>query len=210
MSLVNFAEEYSQLSSTEQQLFADSVRRLLSDGLIWREDEQDRRIFAWLVRRIDLVRDYLAVAGWELHYAENLHIFHVFHRDGSHRRRFNRETTLWLLLLRLIYAEQYESLNPSLTRYPTTTVSDVYSRYGEFFSGQTIRKKGAFDEALRLFNGLKLVRAPNSKALRANDPDAVIELLPALEVIVPASGIAALAERLAEYQRPNSADEEQE
>ncbi|KPL91340.1 DUF4194 domain-containing protein [Herpetosiphon geysericola] len=209
MSLVNFAEEYSQLSSSEQQLFADSVRRLLSDGLIWREDEQDRRIFAWLVRRIDLVRDYLAVAGWELHYAENLHIFHVFHRDGSHRRRFDKEETLWLLLLRLIYAEQYESLNPSLTRYPTTTVSDLYTRYSEFFPNRAIRKKGVFDSALRLFNELKLIRAPQSTVLRANDPETVIELLPALEVIVPASGIAALAERLAEYQRPSSSDEEQ-
>src|SRR5262245_57198613 len=108
MSLEAFAQEYSQLASSEQTQFADGVRRLLADGFIWREEESDRRMYTFLLRRRTLVAEYLAVAGWELRHDERLQIFHVVHREGAHRRRLNRDSTIWLLLLRLIYAEKRE------------------------------------------------------------------------------------------------------
>lgn len=48
MSLTQAADEYSQLSSSEQAQFAQATRRLLADGLIWREDEHDRPIYSFL------------------------------------------------------------------------------------------------------------------------------------------------------------------
>jgi hypothetical protein len=43
-------------------------------------------------------------------------------------------------------------------------------------------------------------------SLSADDPDKLVELLPALEVIVPAHDIAALADRLREYQSISTDD----
>ncbi len=54
MSLATFANEYSQLGATEQGQFAEAVRRLLADGLVWREEEADRRVYAFLLRRREL------------------------------------------------------------------------------------------------------------------------------------------------------------
>ena len=85
MSLSQFAQEYSQFSSSEQAQFAQSVRRLLADGLIWREDEDDRQIYGFLLRRRELVADYLAVAGWELRHEERVGAF----MELLDRRRFN-------------------------------------------------------------------------------------------------------------------------
>jgi hypothetical protein len=201
MSLVTFAETYSELSSGEQQQFSDAVRRLLSDGLIWREDEHDRPIYNFLVRRRELVTDYLAVAGWELRYDERLAVFQVVHRTGAHRRRFNRDTTIWLLLLRLIYAEKREHIEVSLTRYPTISIEELYQRYTEFLPGQAVKKKTSLDAALRTLQSLKLIRAGGGGTLRAGDSDRLIELLPTLEVVVPGSAISEIAERLAEYDR---------
>lgn len=201
MKLTDFAETYSQFSSSEQQQFSDAVRRLLSDGLIWREDEHDRRIYNFLVRRRELVAAYLAVAGWELRYDERIAVFQVVHRDGAHRLRLNRDTTIWLLLLRLIYAEQRERVAVSLTRYPTISVADLYQRYTEFLPGQAVKKKTSLDAALRTLQPLKLIRAGGGGTLRASDGDKLIELLPTLEVIVPGSAISEIAERLQEYDR---------
>src|SRR4051812_31077864 len=86
MRLTQFAEEYSELPPSEQSQFAETVRRLLSDGLVWREDEGDERTYSFLLRRSALVGDYLSVAGWELRHEERLRIFQIVHRDGSHRR----------------------------------------------------------------------------------------------------------------------------
>src|SRR5512145_539962 len=104
MILARFAQEYDQLPPGEQTLFADAVRRLLSDGLIWRDDDGDRRIYNFLARRGDLVAEYLSVAGWDLKHHDRASIYHVAHREGAHRRHFNRKTTIWLLILRLLYA----------------------------------------------------------------------------------------------------------
>ena len=201
MSLADFATEYAQLSAGEQALFADTTRRLLAEGLIWRGDEGDTRTYSFLQRRRDLVAEYLHVAGWELRHDERAHVFQVVHRDGAHRRRLTRDTTVWLLLLRLMYAEKRERVELSLTRYPTVTVGEVAQRYVEFFSGQAVRKKTSLDEALRTLQTLKLVRAGGGGVLRAANNEQVIELLPPLEVVVPATAIAELAERLGEYRR---------
>ncbi len=201
MSLTNFAEAYSELPAGEQQHFSDAVRHLLSDGLIWREDEQDRRIFNFLVRRREMVAAYLAVAGWELRYDERIAVFQVVHREGAHRRRFNRDTTIWLLLLRLIYAEKRERVEVSLTRYPTISVEELYQRYTEFLPGQAVKKKTSLDAALRTLQALKLIRAGGGGTLRASDGEKLIELLPTLEVVVPGGAIGELAERLQEYDR---------
>jgi hypothetical protein len=201
MPLAEFATEYAQLSAGEQALFAEATRRLLAEGLIWRGDEGDTRIYAFLLRRRELVAEYLQVGGWELRHDERAQVFQVAHRDGAHRRRLSRDTTVWLLLLRLMYAEKRERVELSLTRYPTVTVGEVAQRYAEFFPGQAVRKKTSLDEALRTLQSLKIVRAGGGGVLRAANNDQLIELLPTLEVVVPAAAIAELAARLGEYQR---------
>lgn len=207
MSLLTFAQEYSQLALPEQTQFAEAVRHLLADGLIWREAEDDRRVYSFLLRRRELVADYLAVAGWELRHEERIGAFHVVHREGTHRRRFSRDATLWLLLLRLIYAEKRERLEVSLTRYPVVEVSEVVQRYAEFFPGQNVRKRSSLSDALRSFQVLKLVRAAGGGVIRTDSTEQLIELLPTLEMIVPAAGVAALAERLRTYDRSRGGKE---
>lgn len=201
MSLTDFAEAYSQLTTSEQQQFGDAVRRLLSDGLVWREDEHDRPIYNVLVRRRELVADYLAVGGWDLRYDEHLTVFHVVHRDGAHRRRFSRDTTIWLLLLRLLYADKHERREVSLTRYPTVSVEELYQRYTELLPGQAVKKKTSLDTALRTLQSCKLIRGGGGGTLRAGESDTLIELLPTLEVVVPAAAIDEITERLQEYDR---------
>jgi len=207
MNLVPFAQEYSQFSSSEQALFAQAVRRLLADGLIWRENEDDRQSYSFLLRRRELVADYLAVGGWELRHEERVGVFHVVHREGAHRRRLTREATVWLLLLRLIYAEKRERLEVSLTRYPVIEIGEVARRYAEFFPGQNVRKRTSLADALRSFQALKLVRAAGGGTIRSGQTELLIELLPTLEIVVPAASIAVLAERLATYDRTRRDDD---
>lgn len=208
MNLSSFGEEYSELGPGEQSQFSQAVRRLLSEGLIWREDSDQRAIFSFLQRRRALVADYLAVGGWELRFDERLSIFHVVHRDGAHRRRLSRDTTIWLLLLRLLYAEQHEQLAVSLTRYPVVEVSTIIQRYTAYFPGKVVRKKSSLTEALRTFQTLRLARAAGGGSISASSADQQIELLPSLEVIVPASSVEELTTRLQGYERSPSEQED--
>ena len=209
MTLLSFAEAYSALSSGEQAQFAEAVRRLLAEGLLWREEEADRSAYAFLIRRRDLVVDYLQVAGWEVRFDERNGIFSVIHRDGAHRRRLDLETTHWLLLLRLLYAERLEDLSVTLHRFPVVSIGEVIRRYQEFFPQRVVRKKTSLDRALGELRSLKLIRAAGGGSLRSNDGEQLLELLPALEVIMPASAIAAVASRLNEYKRRGTEESEE-
>lgn len=198
MDVTQFTEEYGLLSPTEKAVFAEAVRVLMSEGLIWREDGTKRQIYTFLNRHSDLIANYLSVAGWELRHHEQCATFQVMHGEGSHRKRFSLDTTIWLLLLRKLYAEQQESMGARLTRYPVTTVGELIYRYTELPNARK-RIKTSLLAALTQLQQLSVIRAATGGSLRVDNSDQVIELLPPLEVVVPASNAAGVAAQLAEH-----------
>src|SRR5450759_2812739 len=99
-----------------------------------------------------------------------------------------------------MYAEQREKPAALLTRYPVVTIGEVVERYAALLPNQSLREKTSLEEALRTLQSAKLIRAATGGSLHANDTDKQIELLPALEIVIPSNEIAALADRLREYQ----------
>lgn len=198
MDLGTFTESYANLHPNEKAQFADTIRILLSESLIWREEERTRHVYLFLKRYTDLVKGYLDVAGWELLYHEQSMTFQVVHRDGSHRKRLSLDTTIWLLLLRLLYAEQQESPTPRLTRYPTVTIDTLIRRYTELPHARKY-KRTSLEEALRQLQHFPFIRAANGGNLKVRNGEQVIELLPPLEVVVTATNAAAVAAKLADY-----------
>ncbi len=197
MSLSQFAQNYDLLSSLDQATFAEAVRRLMDEGLIWREEESDRRVYNFLARHHELVAEYLRVGGWELRQHEQVKVFQLIHGAGARRKRLDQNTTLWLLLLRLLYAERSERSEKkegALTRYPVVTIDDITARWAQLFPGQP--DPPGLRGALPALQSLKLIRPAGGEVLRTGNPEQQIELLPTLEIIVPAGEIAALASHL--------------
>lgn len=207
MTVAGVLEEWRDLAPSEQAQFQSALSQLFKDGLVWREDEGDRPTYNFLLRRESLVAGYLTMAGWELRHDERLKIFHLAHRAGAHRRKLSRDTTIWLLVLRLLYAEQLETDAVFLTRYPSTTVGQIIERYTNYFGSEAQRKRTKFEDAMRELRAARLIRPAEGRAVRATDTDLVIELLPVLEVVVPAASVAEVAGRIAGFavrgQRPS-------
>jgi hypothetical protein len=200
MSVTPILEDYQELSSSEQELFRDSLRLLMAEGLVYRGIPEHGKIYSFLRRRETLMKDYLALAGWELRFAERQETFHLQHLTGAHREKLDLSTTKWLLLLRLLYAEAREGRALELTRNPSVTVEDLVRRYAEYFPKE--RFKTAMTDALKTLQGWNL--------LRRHGADDVLELLPTLEVIVPASSLEAATSKLRELQKPDANEENDE
>lgn len=200
MSWSDFGKSLDELNGAEQALFTETVRRLLAQSWVWREDDDDRRYYNFLMRQQDLVNQYLRLGGWGLHHAETLSIFHVYAAENVHRRRLSKALTLWLLIARLLYQEQREQNRTTLNALPLVKVSDLYDRYRSYFPGQVMRIKGEFTEALRELRALRLIRAPEGGTLRADTPDKLVELLPTLEIILNAQTLNELTELIQHYQ----------
>lgn len=201
-----FADTYGELPAHEQALFAETVNKLLTEGMIWYEDAGKTALYAFLRRHGEVVKEYLSLAGWQLTWHEQQRIYQVTHRDGAHRRQLSSPTTICLLLLRLLYAEQQEANTLRLTKYPAITLGDLYRRYQELPNARP-RWRQHFENALRQLARLNLLRLVGGGSLRLSNPQQVIELLPTLEVIVPAGHAQQVAERLSAYGSGGNAEE---
>jgi hypothetical protein len=180
------AQELLELSNSEQALFAQSLSLLFETGFLWREEDSDRSSYGFILRKRPLFEDYFSMLGWNLVFHERLNILQIIHRRNAHKKRLSKDTTIWLLIARLLYAEAKEDKKLSLTRNPVCKVSDFVERYAEHFPGKAFRKKQSLTDGLNELQGLRLIRPAGSKYLVHKDPDALVELLPTLEVVVSA------------------------
>ncbi len=182
-----------------QARFSQCLSRLLAEGLLWRDEGADLSTYSFLVRHLDQAQCYFSTIGLQLIHHERLHILQLYSDQSALRVQFNKETTLWALLCRLVYAEKKESATLSLTRHPTILSGELYLRYVELFPARNVRKKMASQEALQNLAAAKLIRASRSSLERITEPEVVIELLPTLEVVIPASKLKAISEKLGEF-----------
>ncbi|MBM4424324.1 MAG: DUF4194 domain-containing protein [Chloroflexi bacterium] len=175
----------ADLSPDEKTLFDEALQRLLADGLIWREHEPDRRAYNTLTRWRELAAGQLSRKGWELHHHDSLQAFHLIHSKGKHRRKLDRNTTLGLLVLRLLYSEVPPSFHP----HPIIAVHGIAQRCAALLPED---KPINLNDALPVLQSLKLIRAAGGKTLRPTDSDQLIELLPTLTLALPDPAIEQL------------------
>lgn len=167
-----------------------ALDQLLAEGLLWRGREEDRRAYNTLLRWREQAAPQLHAKGWVLVHHESLQTFQAIQRKGKHHRHLNRSTTLCILALRLLRLET----PAGLTQYPVISLDTLARRCADL----------GFQPDLSLVLPdlvmLKLIRPAGNTPLRPTQPEQLLELLPTLEVAVPASGIDTLARTLATPQ----------
>jgi hypothetical protein len=211
MSLFALAEAYEHMLQSERAAFEEVVLRLLSDGLLWRDDAQNRHLYEFLAQHQEIIMTYLSVAGWELRHYEQQKVFHLTHRDGRNRYRFTLDQTRLLLLLRLLYAKQREHRSVDtrrpLAHNPLINASDVFQAYNEVYGMRP--KQIAFREGIQFFSRLNFIRILWSDE-RRDLSTAELELLPPLEIILANEGLNVLEERMKTYRKKAGEDDAEE
>ncbi len=171
---------------------APAIDQLLAEGLLWRGREADQRAYNTLTRWREVAAAQLHAKGWVLIHHEPLQTFQAVHRKGKHKRHLSRNTTLCLLVLRLLRAET----PPGLTQHPVISLSALSARCSDAGFQPDL------GTALPELAALKLIRAAGTGPLRPTQPEQLIELLPALNIAVPSSAVEALAQSLTAQPAP--------
>ena len=124
-----FSEQFAQLSGSDQTRFAEIVNKILLKGFVVRDifDSREKIIrvnpdFRFIERQFDLINDYLKFSGWVLNKDLILGVFYLVYTFEDNRIRIDRETSLVLFTLRLIYEDEKEEGGSSSTQsiYMTT------------------------------------------------------------------------------------------
>jgi len=123
-----FSEEFQKLSNADQNKFAEVVNKLLLKGFIVRDvyDSREKVIrinpdFRFIERYFDAIEEYLKFAGWSITKDLILGVFALVNEYEDNRIRIDRETSLILFTIRLIYEDEKQSSNNSTQSIFLTT-----------------------------------------------------------------------------------------
>ena len=153
---------FQDLSDSEQSKVKEVIQRLMEVNLLIKD--KDRELYATIRRYRTALEGYYRFLGWELVVDERHECVYLHIPDGRLRRRLDREQTLWLLVLRLLYEEKRQGL--SLADYPMITLYEIRSKY-ETFRLEWVNRT-ALDRLVRLCVQAQLIE-PLDSDIRSDD-----------------------------------------
>ena len=152
-------------------------------------------------RYLDYLRAWFDMAGWDLHRDTGLGIINITNRFGYNRMRIDKNATVFLLALRLIFEEQREKL--SLRKEVTTTVRELTDKLMTL----GVIERRLPDRALR--DGLNFLRSFNIIERLdgpVTDLDTKLLIYPTILLAIPNERIS----RLSEMLKSSGADDQDE
>ncbi len=125
---MNFTEEFNKLNYSEKNEFQNSCNTLLLKGFIVRDyfDIREKSMrtskeYRFIDKYYELVDEYLSFSGWHIEKDVILGVISLINLSGDNRIKLDRETSLTIFALRLIYEkEKDQSASTSEAIYVTT------------------------------------------------------------------------------------------
>jgi len=125
-----FNEEFAKMPLSEQNEFASIINTLLLKGFIVRDvfDPREKILrtnqdYRYIERHFDLVNDYLKYSGWNIEKDSLLGVIALQNFYSENRLKIDRETSLILYALRLIYENEKKDSNITTQNIYLTTPS---------------------------------------------------------------------------------------
>ncbi|HOJ45410.1 MAG TPA: DUF4194 domain-containing protein [Bacilli bacterium] len=206
-----FESQYQLLAGADQTEFARVVNVLLLKSFVVRDmfDTRERTMkinpdYRFLERFYELVSDYLKFSGWTLDKDVLNGVFSLSNSYESNRLRLDRETSLLLFTLRLIYENEKNQSNQTGESIYVTTPSLIKMMldYGITLSGKKLSGR-------LLGRGLRFLATHNviAKVSGSYDEGNVsFYILPSIIYAVDNQKIVAMAEALEQLKMTEGGD----
>lgn len=196
-----FENEFDKLTNGEQNEFARAVNTLLLKSFIVRDvfdsKEKTMRInsdYRFIERYFDLISDYLKYTGWMMEKDVLNGVIALYNTNEQNRLRMDRETSLLLFVLRLIYeTEKNESSQTGESIYITTpTLLKTMIDHGITMTGKRMSGR-LFAKSLRFLANHNVIAKVSGSYDEGN---VAFYILPSIIFAVDNQKIKAMSEAL--------------
>jgi hypothetical protein len=195
---VDWYANYRALTDGDREELARVVSLLLEQTFLVRDqwDPKEQRLrgnrdYRFLERNLPLVREYLAVAGFELQVDGRAGVMAVYNRYGRNRMKVDKYTTYLLYTLRLIYEEQMESA--SMRREVVVSLQDIL---GKMYSLGLVDRRLAVTQLTTAINRLRKLCILARIEGTPQEPESRWLIYPTITIAVSNERINNLYERL--------------
>lgn len=203
-------DEYEALNATDKNEF-----RRLCNGLLSRTyllgnvyDDQKKMMdmnsdYRTARRLFPIMQQYFALSGWDLYNDADYNVIYVSNRFDSNRVRFNRFTTLFLYMLRIIYEENRERVELYRdVRTDTRTVTDKMNAFGLLTKGRPKQKE--YMEAQKTLAAYQVItKVDGAWNLEGNK----LLIYPTILFLLPNSEIDAMYRQLQALRKESTQEE---
>jgi len=196
-----FEEDLLKLSRADQDQFAKVVNSLLLSSFCVRDyfDRREKTIkinpqFRFLERYYDMIASYFAYSGWRLEKDLLAGVFYILNEFEDNRIRFDRDVSLVLFVLRLIYETEKSQSNQTSESIYLTTPLVLKVMYERSISIPNKKLNGRLiGRALKVLSDHNIVTKVSGSYDEGN---ATFYLLPSILFAVDQQKIVAISEAL--------------
>ncbi|SFQ30706.1 DUF4194 domain-containing protein [Caldicoprobacter faecalis] len=207
-----WVEEYEKLSNSEKEEFRRLLNLILSRTFIIRDvydpKEGMMRVnpeYRFVERNFALFNEYLWFSGWALYKDSQYGVIALVNTYEYNRVRLDRNTTLILFILRLIFEEEREKV--TLRKEVLTSTGQIVHK---MLTLGLIKKKPSdrdLAEALRQLAYYNIIQKLEG---RWEDPDNKLLILPSILFVVTNEKISRIYETLGDEEDSDQESEETE
>ena len=204
-------DEYEALNSSDKNEFRRLCNGLLSRTYLLSNvyDDQKKMMnlnndYRTARRLFSLMQQYFAIAGWDLYNDTDYGVMYISNQFDSNHVRFNRFTTLFLYMLRIIYEENREKVELYRdVRTDTKTVVDKMNAFG-LLPGGKVKQKEYMEAQKTLANYQIITKVDGSWKPEGNK----LLIYPTVLFLLPNSEIDAMYRQLQVLRKNDATDEE--
>ncbi len=157
---------YQSLNVSQKNTFRECANKLISYTFLARDKEDNKEDYYFVVSFQSLFEEFFSILGYEIEIDQALGTIMLSSDNNSNVLRLNRDNTVVLLILRLLYSERLKetTLNSNIV----INVEDIQNKYNYLEIKQRINKTDLV-KALRTFRKYNLIEVIGLKdALVAN------------------------------------------
>lgn len=198
-----FNRLYCELTENEKKIFKDVTIRLLKVNFILRKVKNDMYLF--LLSHKDMVSLFFEYINFEFILREDKELAYIKSCDEKLSRNFNRNETLCLLVLRLLYQKKLDEV--SLSDDIEITIKELQDQlFAVGFEGSANDrvKKSTLNEMLRVFKQHNIIYY-NEKDISMDN--AIILIYPSIEVAMDFKEMSEIVNRLDMLKGGDESDE---
>ena len=199
--MMRFDEEFDKLTSGDQNLFAKVVNTLFLRTFIVREvfDAREKMIklnpdYRYIERHYELITEYLSFSGWLLENDAINGVITLVNANDQNRIKLDRETSLILYFLRLLYEKEKNESNAESESVYVQTNQLVRSmlEHGVVLPGKRLTNRGVCRCLRTLANRNVIVRISGSY----DNGDVSFYILPSIIHAIDQNKIAAMSDAI--------------
>lgn len=162
MGIVNL----DKLSESDKELFRKSIQELLRRTFIvenrYHKDKNLYRdyVYTFIEEHESLLMEYLKFSGFELMNDNNNGVYYIRSESFNSNLRFSKVTTIFLLLIRLLYEEKQESVN--IGRFINFQLSELLNKVEVFHLSKNLVADTKIKESLKILSKYNFIEKINS------------------------------------------------